>query len=214
MARTGRPTGGTTRDRLVALLRRGRRSVEELARALGLTDNAVRAQLQTLQREGTARAAEVRRDGAVGKPATLYDIEPAAESALSRAYAPVLAALLAELQRRTDPAEVEALLRDVGRRVAADAATSAPARPDTRARRAAAALVSLGAEADVERTDDGWLIRGHGCPLSDAVRVEPRVCAAVEELVAAIAGAPARECCDRDDGDRARCCFRISLPAA
>jgi predicted ArsR family transcriptional regulator len=81
-------------------------------------------------------------------------------------------------------------------------------------RRAAAALAALGAEADVERGDDGWTIRGHGCPLSDAVRVEPRVCAAVEELVGAIAGAPARERCDRAQGDRARCCFEIQLPAA
>src|SRR5689334_16880278 len=121
-----RRAGGTTRERLIALLRRGRRSVEELAAALGLTDNAVRAQLQTLQREGVARAAEQRRDGSVGKPATLYDIEPAAEPAFSRAYAPVLTALLAELQRRDDPREMEALLRGVGRELAADAAAAPP----------------------------------------------------------------------------------------
>src|SRR4051794_17081376 len=112
----GRPGRlATTRARLIALLRRGRQSVEELAAALGVTDNAVRAQLQTLQREGVARAAEVRRDGSVGKPATLYDIEPAAEPSLSQAYVPLLTALLAELRRRSDPAEVEALLRNVGR---------------------------------------------------------------------------------------------------
>ena len=205
---------GTTRERLIALLRRGRRSVEELAAALGLTDNAVRAQLQTLQREGVARAAEQRRDGSVGKPATLYDIEPAAEPAFSRAYAPVLAALLAELQRRDDPREMEALLRGVGRELAADtAAAPATVRPETRARRAVALLAALGAEAELERADDGFVVRGHGCPLSAAVRVEPNMCAAVEELVGAAAGAPARECCDRGD-ERPRCCFHIALPAA
>jgi predicted ArsR family transcriptional regulator len=205
--------GGTTRERLIALLRRGRQSVEELAAALGLTDNAVRAQLQTLQREGLARAAEVRRDGAVGKPATLYDIDPAAEPELSRAYAPVLTALLAELRRRDDPARTEALLRDVGRALAASTpANGQAARPDVRVRRALAVLTALGAEAELERTSDGYVIRGHGCPLSAAVRAEPNVCAAVEELVGAIAGAPTRECCDR--GDRPLCCFQILLSAA
>jgi predicted ArsR family transcriptional regulator len=209
-----RRADGTTRERLIALLRRGRRSVEELAAALGLTDNAVRAQLQTLQREGVARAAEQRRDGSVGKPATLYDIEPAAEPAFSRAYAPVLTALLAELQRRDDPREMEALLRGVGRELAADAAAApATVRPETRARRAVAVLAALGAEAELERADDGFVIRGHSCPLSAAVCVEPNMCAAVEELVGAVAGAPTRECCDRGD-ERPRCCFHIALPAA
>src|SRR5689334_5745134 len=135
MARTNGGNGGSsaasTRARLIALLRRGRRSVEELAAALGLTDNAVRAQLQSLQRDGIARAAEQRRDGSVGKPATLFDIEPAAEPAFSRAYAPVLAAVLAELQKQTDPADVEALLRRVGRELAADApSATAGVRPE------------------------------------------------------------------------------------
>jgi predicted ArsR family transcriptional regulator len=203
----------TTRARLIALLRRGRQSVEELAAALGITDNAVRAQLQGLQREGVARAAEVRRDGSVGKPATLYDIEPSAEPALSKAYAPVLTALLAELRRRSDPADVEVLLRNVGRDLAAAVPTPSTLRPETRVRRALALLGELGAEAELERVDDGFVIRGHGCPLSAAVCAEPNVCAAVEEMVSAVAGAPVHEHCDRS-GERPRCCFEIKVPAA
>ncbi|AHG88374.1 regulatory protein ArsR [Gemmatirosa kalamazoonensis] len=213
MRRTDERGAVSTRARLVALLRRGRRSVEELAAALGLTDNAVRAQLQTLQREGIARAAEQRRDGSVGKPATLYDIEPAAEPAFSRAYAPVLTALLAELRKRGDAGDVEVLLRRVGRDLAAEAASGPTARPEVRARRALAVLSALGGEADLERTPDGFAIRGHGCPLSAAVCVEPNVCAAVEELVGAVAGAPVREHCDRT-GERPRCSFHIAVPAA
>ena len=84
---------------------------------------------------------------------------------------------------------------------------------ETRARRALAVLGALGAEAELERADDGFVIRGYGCPLSAAVCAEPNVCAAVEELVSAVAGAPAREHCDRS-GERPRCCFEIALPAA
>jgi predicted ArsR family transcriptional regulator len=42
----------STRGRIVALLRAATRTVDELADALGLTDNAVRAHLVTLERDG------------------------------------------------------------------------------------------------------------------------------------------------------------------
>ena len=141
-----------TRARIIALLRRGRRTVEELAGTLGLTDNAVRAQLQTLQRDGVAQAAEVRRDGAVGKPAVLYDVVPTAEPSFSAAYAPLVGALLAELRERSTPAELDALLRAAGRRLAAAGPSGTGDRAADAAARAGAArdlLVSLGAEADL-----------------------------------------------------------------
>ena len=75
MAWWQRMFGGSSRGRVVALLRRGDRTVEELAAALGLTDNAVRAQLALLERENVVRATGVRRDGTVGKPATAWQTE-------------------------------------------------------------------------------------------------------------------------------------------
>jgi predicted ArsR family transcriptional regulator len=57
----GRRFFETTRGQIVGLLRRGRRTVEELARALGLTDNAVRNHLATLERDGLVRQDGVRR---------------------------------------------------------------------------------------------------------------------------------------------------------
>jgi predicted ArsR family transcriptional regulator len=44
-----------TRGKVVTLLRRGGRTVEGLARELGLTDNGVRAHLATLERDGIVR---------------------------------------------------------------------------------------------------------------------------------------------------------------
>ena len=46
---------------MVQLLRRASRTVEELAQALGLTDNAVRAHLATLERDGLVRQGGLRR---------------------------------------------------------------------------------------------------------------------------------------------------------
>ena len=42
----------STRGKIITLLRRASRTVDELAQALDLTDNAVRAQLAALERDG------------------------------------------------------------------------------------------------------------------------------------------------------------------
>ena len=195
--------GGATRGRLIALIRRGVRTIEELAADLGVTDNAVRAKIQTLEHAGVVRAAGTRQGAGAGKPATLYEIAPDAEASLSSAYPPVLAALLESLAERLPAEDVDHILRDVGRRLSRSD-PSARRSLETRVRAAAAMLTSLGAEIDVERTGDGFILRGYACPLSAVVRKEPRACHVVEELVSALVDAPVRECCDRSSSPRCR----------
>jgi predicted ArsR family transcriptional regulator len=206
MAWWQRQFGKSTRGRVVALLRRGERSVEELAQALGVTDNAVRAQLALLEREGVVRPVGIRRDGTVGKPATLYGVAPAASSLFSSAYAPLLSAVLAELGERMPPRQLVALLRKAGRRLAPT--LPAGASFDDRARASAAFLTALGADADLVQTNAGYEIRGHGCVLSDAVATCPATCHAVEELLSEITGTTVRERCDR--ANQPQCRFMIS----
>jgi predicted ArsR family transcriptional regulator len=206
--------GGPVRGRIIGLLRRGERSVEELASELDVTDNAVRAQLQALERHGVVHQARVRREGTVGKPAAMYAIAPGAESLFSSAYAPVLKALLVSLEERLDGPELDRVFRDVGRRLAEEMATGqvhAPKQLEARVGAAAAILSALGAEIDVERASDGYVLRGLACPLSDAVRAQPKVCHAIEELVAGVTGASVRECCDRSG--QARCRFEVRRTA-
>jgi predicted ArsR family transcriptional regulator len=198
--------GGTTRGRLIALLRRDVSTVEELAAALDLTDNAVRAQIQTLSDAGIVETTGTRQGAGAGKPATTYRIASSAEPTLSAAYAPVLVALLESLGDRLTPDALDEVLRDVGKRLAAaeqDGARSVEAR----VRSAAALLTALGSEIDVEKTREGFRLQGYACPLSAAVRAQPNACHAVEELVASIVGVPVRECCDR--GASARCRFDV-----
>ena len=209
MAWWQRQASKTTRNRIVALLRRGEHSVEELAEALGLTDNAVRAQLAALEREKVVQAAGVRRDGSVGKPATLFGIAPDSSALFSSAYAPVLAAVLAELRERMTPKQVESVLRDAGHRLAG----SLPVRAtfDERVKASAAFLTGLGADANLVQTGSSYEIRGHGCVLSDAVVACPASCAILEQLLRDVTGGTVKERCDRSG--QPSCCFRIS-PAA
>jgi Predicted transcriptional regulator len=106
-----REYGATTRGQIVTLLRGANRSVDELAAELGLTDNAVRAHLSVLLREQIVQAVGVRREGSVGKPASIYGIAPGALPLFSRAYSPLLAALLAELRAHSTPSAIRGCWR-------------------------------------------------------------------------------------------------------
>src|SRR5205085_465005 len=112
-----RPTkagGDRTRGRLLALLRDGSWTVDDLADRLGLTDNAVRFHVEALEKAGSVEKSGARRLG-VGQPAVLYSVTAAADEAFSRAYAPVLIATLAELRERMTPAELMRFLKRIGK---------------------------------------------------------------------------------------------------
>ena len=202
----------STRGRIIARLRRGSATVEELAEATGLTPNGVRVHLTTLERDGWISGSAVRRSAGPGKPATLYVMAPEADALLSRAYRPLLLALLAELGAREPAARREALLREAGRRLAIGLQEEAvgPVR-----QRIARLLTALGAEVDVvERKGKRgcYEVRGFGCPVGEAVRLEPKVCRAVTALLEGALGAKVIERCDREN--RACCRFDVTMPRA
>lgn len=198
----------STRGRVVALLRAGPRTVDELAAELGVTDNAIRPHLVGLERDGIIRQAGIRRaEAGPGKPAVLYEVAPDAEPLLSRAYAPVLGALLEVINDELDPRTAKRLLREVGRRLAVSAGGSAKGDLVARARAAAEVLTALGGDITVEAKRGGAMLRGVACPLASAVSRNPQVCHAVETLVSEVSGARAVECCDRTG--RPRCCFEL-----
>lgn len=203
---------GPTRAQILLLLRRGAKTVEELAQAVGVTDNAVRLHLAALERDGLVRSLGVRREGTVGKPATIYGVPPEADSVFSRAYEPVLTTLLVSLAGRLGSQELSELLRDVGRQLASTSTSDADSL-EQRVRAAAAVLDSLGGDTVVDRArsldeSETWILRGFACPLSRSVAECPPLCVAVEELVAGITGAKVEEQCDRSESPR--CTFLVS----
>lgn len=201
----------TTRGQIVTLLRRGARTVEELARALGLTDNAVRNHLSALERDGLVRQEGVRRGGGVGKPAVLYELHPDAAPLFSRAYRPVLGAVMDVLVDELPPEHADAVLREVGRRLAQAVGGPAKGDLDARLRSAVAVLEALGGDVELQEVDGARRIQGSGCPLSTVVAHHPEACRAVETLVAGVAGTPVRSCCEH--GARPKCCFVVESAA-
>ena len=192
----------STRGRIVALLRRATRTVDDLAQALGLTDNAVRAHLATLERDGLVHQQGVRRGS--GKPAYAYALTPDAERLFPKPYAAVLDQLLDALDQHMVPDEVEALLRRVGQELASRQ-SAAEGDVRTRLEAAAAVLTELGGLAELEAHDGTFVIRGYSCPLAAVVPGHPAVCRLAETLVTEIAGVPVTEHCDRREP--VRCAF-------
>jgi predicted ArsR family transcriptional regulator len=198
----------STRGRIVTLLRRSKSTVEDLARALDLTDNGVRAHLGVLERDGIVRQrGSLRRSSGGGKPAYVYELTQEGEELFPKAYEPTLRRLLDVLSERLGPEESEALLRSVGRRLAEEHSTQADgalARLET----AVEVLNELGGLAELEERDGALVIRGYSCPLGGVTPEHPEVCRMAEALVAEVAGVSVQEHCER--GERPRCCFEVA----
>jgi predicted ArsR family transcriptional regulator len=198
---------GPTRGQVLALLRRGAMTVDELATAIGITDNAVRLHLTALERDGIVRAEGVRREGSVGKPATVYAVTADAQAAFSKAYEPVLTTLLVSLAGRLSGRELVELLRDVGSQLASTAVSNKESL-EQRVQAAASLLESLGADVAIEPSGNSYVIRGFACPLARSVKECPALCSAVEELVGGVTRAKVQERCDRSGPPK--CSFLVT----
>ncbi|HEV7595344.1 MAG TPA: helix-turn-helix domain-containing protein [Gemmatimonadaceae bacterium] len=206
-SRRDSPRQDATRGRLLALLREGTWTVDDLATRLEITDNAVRFHLASLEDAGTIRKAGVLRKEGAGKPADLFTLTPEAEESFSRAYAPVLAVLLAELRETMSTSQLVAFLRRAGTRLAKGLPRSTGSLSH-RVTGAAELLNALGGVTAVEKSGNTYQIIGRACPLARAVEADHCVCAAVTALVAEVVDADVAERCDRSG--RPRCHFEIS----
>jgi predicted ArsR family transcriptional regulator len=198
----------STRGRIVTLLRRSKSTVEDLARALDLTDNGVRAHLAVLERDGiVVQRGSLRRTSGGGKPAYVYELTQEGEDLFPKAYEPTLGLLLDVLSEHLGPEESEALLRLVGRRLAEEHSTRADG-AHARLETAVEVLNELGGLAELEERDGALVIRGYSCPLGGVTPNHPEVCRMAEALVAEVAGVSVQEQCER--GERPRCCFEVA----
>lgn len=185
----------STRGQLLLLLRRNPATVEELASALGLTDNAVRVHLAALERDGLARQCGVRRGGGSGKPAFEYALTEAAERLFPRPYGEVLGLLLGVLAERLPPDELVAAARETGRQLAHQMGQGCDGSGDCIGA-AVAVLNRLGGLAERDESSGTPAIVARSCPLADIVTDHPAACALVETLVGEVAGRPMRASCE------------------
>ena len=200
--------GMTTRNAILELLRRERLTTPELAGRLGLSRNAVVVPLGQLISEGFVRKATLRRSGQAGKPAQDYEIVPGHEDMISSAYRPFTELMLTVLKRCRTQQEIEALMQDVGREMAAGMPPSTASNFEDRLDAARDMVDQLGAATELVRDGDRLLVQSHSCPLASAVRKEACVCKAVAAFFEAAIGQKVTERCLRQE--KLTCRFEIA----
>jgi predicted ArsR family transcriptional regulator len=199
----------STRGKLILLLRGSERTVDDLTKELGLTDNAVRSHLFTLERDGLITQSGVIKG--FRKPHFAYSLTPEAEHLFPKPYDALFNQLLESLKGKVSSEALEDVLKEVGRRIA-KARTDGlddDAGIDKRLENALESLEELGGIAELVKDEKGAVIKSGGCPLSAAVVDHPEVCKLAEALIAEIVNAPVKENCDREK--MPRCRFEISL---
>lgn len=201
----------TTRGRLLQHLRRRIATVDDLAQALDLTDNAIRAQIALLERDGLVCEAGQRRTSGSRKPSQEYRLTAEADRLFPKPYDHVLRQLLDILRERLGRGRVEEAAREVGRRIANEVGIAPAGDTRTRLARAVDALNDLGGLAEVVEASDGGLsIQGQSCPLAAVAVDHAEVCRLTESFISAVSGVSVCERCER--GPAPRCHFAVAVP--
>ncbi|CAM2065673.1 ArsR family transcriptional regulator [Sulfidibacter corallicola] len=186
---------GPTRWQLVCHLRRKPRHVKELAELLGVTSNAIRPHLVSLERDRLVRVSGRVQSG--GKPALVYEITEIAEQLFPKAFGLILKHLVASMRDQLEPDDLEQIVADTACRLAR---LFPPARGSIRERMnyAVEAVIHLGGLAELEETERGFAIQGYSCPLAEAADCNPEVCRLAAVLLGELTGLEIAEVCDKE----------------
>ncbi len=191
--------------KVLAELRHGPKTVDELARALGLTGNAVRNQLRKLESENFVTRSGTR--AGTSKPSTLYAITLEGQVQFSTLYVPVLTQFLRVAEGQCSGIQLESFMTQTGKSLA----SRYPKRPGAvrdRTRAAAALLKSFGGVTEMRAPDGQFVIRSLVCPLAALTSEQPAACHILRGLLTEYIGRPVKICCNRTE--EPKCCFEIT----
>ena len=196
----------STRGKIILQLRAGSKTVNELAAVLALTDNAVRANLMTLERDHLiAQSGSVK---GFRKPHFSYALTHEARELFPKAYDSLFNGLISEFKSKLSAAALIDSLRSIGRRIGLRAKPQDGGSLDDRLNRSLTVLEELGGAAQVTSSKEKIVIRSEACPFVDAVSEHPEVCQVAEAMLQEIVGEPVKEVCDRTG--LPKCCFEIT----
>lgn len=196
----------STRGQVLRLLRRGVNTVDDLSTELNVTDNAVRAHLTTLERDGLVERSGM--EPGFRKPHVSYEITAEAEQLFPKAYSALFNQFLEILKQRVKPEEFETILAEVARSLALGNLPVENESLESRIQRAIAALESMGgASAFVEEDNKSYIRCITRCPFDISVSKHPEVCNLAEALLTEITGLDVEEHCRK--GEFPKCSFEI-----
>ena len=196
----------STRGQIVLLLRDSNKTVNELAAALNLTDNAVRAHLLSLERDRL-----VMQSGLVKgfrKPQFAYGLTDEARHLFPKSYDSLFNQLLSVLKNRLSPNSLKDILYEVGRKIGSKNSPAPEESLEARLDNTLEALEELGGAAKVIKEDGKTFIKSESCPFAESVAEHPEVCQLTRSVIEEIVGKPVKEVCSRQPFPQ--CCFEIN----
>ncbi len=196
----------STRGKIVLLLRISDRTVDGLSKELAVSDNAVRAHLLSLERDGLVFQNGVTKG--FRKPHFSYSLSPAAEALFPKPFDSLFTETIGVLKKQLPPKKVEQVLRQIGAEIAAPYKPAGKTTLNTRVDTALKALTDIGGVAAVSQKNGRIVISGKSCPLATAVIRHKEVCKLAESLVGEIVERNVEETCERNG--TAKCRFEIS----
>ena len=190
---------------VLSQLRHRPMTVEELAKGLRLTPNAVRNQLRKLEDASFV----VRRGSRPGtsKPSTLYSITLEGQIQFSTLYLPVLSEFLEVAEGQCSGKQLKGFMRDTGKSLARRYPKPSGPLKD-RANSGARLLKGFGGIIEVQRRDRSVVLRSSGCPLAALTAQNNAACRVIEGLLAEYLSASVSTCCDLTA--EPRCCFEVT----
>ena len=190
--------------KVLAELRHGPRTVEQIAKSLRLTSNAVRNQLRKLQ-----DAELVVRSGAragASKPSALYVITLEGQVQFSTLYLPVLTHFLRVAEGKCSGTQLESFMTETGRSLAARYSKPTGGLR-AKVHSAARLLKTFGGIAEVQTRNGSMTIRSLGCPLSALTAENAAGCKVLQGFLEQYLSMPVRICCVREE--EPKCCFEM-----
>jgi len=179
--RMGQRFLASSRGKILALLRTESRTVNELAEALALTENAIRSHLTSLERDGLIQQLGMRRG--FRKPHVLYSLTPEAEQLFPTAYGSLLRHALTVFARQLSRQELQASLREIGRTAADEHLDHVKGKTrNQRIEFALSLLKTLGGDITVREGDGKRFIHGNGCVFSAVTVHHPEACLIAERF--------------------------------
>ena len=200
----------SSRGRIVAELRRGPATINDLVERLELSANAVRSHIAALENDGVIAMDEPVRGG-VGKPANVYRLTSNASALTPKANNTKHTTEHDTTHDHVGARGYEAILNDVADKLAGDEPPAGTF--DERLRGARKLLAQIGAHVEVQRSGNTVRLRGADCPLASLVSIHPELCGVVANVIARRLGTPVRDCCNRSD-ELPRCCFETIVDRA
>jgi predicted ArsR family transcriptional regulator len=191
--------------KVLAQLRKGPMTVEELAKALRITDNAVRNQLRKLEQANLAIRSGSR--PGTSKPSTLHAITPEGQIQFSTIYLPVLMQFLRVAEGQCNGKQLGSFMSATGKSLA-KRYPRPTGRIENRVRAAARLLRSFGGLTEVRARNGVLVIQSKACPLAALTSEHAAACRVLQGLLVEYVSAPVKTCCRREE--EPRCCFEIT----